>query len=323
VIKNLELTLEGVERQMHVGEAAAKRSADAADEANVKIHEHLAQCHEDVSLAMIDAADHTKDYGIRSERNRVLRLWYNFHINLEDSDGNEKKLPMSGWRNKQWSIRLGHAIAGGDESLWVGEEGMCDPECPVDAVFDGVSSEDDSGKMESSSVSVEFQTKLVKLMSKAGTQRNGIKAAWTLSEISYGFKAAMPQVGDDDLFLALKNLVVRKIVLERAMGKSVEMVYVLADNYESEMVSINPNFGQDKVEPVDEREELRNDLCDILQSNQDVDGTLLPWAIRPLLFALRYKFSWLHADDIAAAMLTIKECREVGDGKYLWVGKPF
>jgi hypothetical protein len=300
---------------MQASGAAAEVSAEAANEAAVKIHEHLAKCHEDVSLALIDLGDHALEQGVLSERNRLLRLWYEFHINLEDS--NEQTIPTSGWRNKQASIRLGHAIADGSDSLWADEEGEWEPECPIDAEFAGEPpGEEDSKK-------TEFLVKLIKLMAKAGTQRDGMKAAWAFPEISYGLKAAMPQVGDDELFLALKDLVIRKIVVERAMGRSVESAYVLVDDYKSGLALIDPDADRAEHEKTDEGEKLLQELREILQSNQDGDGKLLPWSIHGLVFAIRYKFGWVHADDVRAAMLTIKECREVGNGQYLWVGEPF
>jgi len=324
IIKNFELTLEGAAKKMQAGGVAAESSAEAADEAAVKIHEHLAKCHEDVSLALIDLGDHALEQGVLSERNRLLRLWYEFHINLDDS--NEKTIPTPGWRNKQASIRLGHAIADGSDSLWADEEGEWEPECPIDADFaedEKPSKKGDFREAEPNSTNKEFLVKLIRLMAKAGTQRDGMKAAWAFPEISYGLKAAMPQVGDDELFLALKDLVIRKIVVERAMGRSVESAYVLVDDYKSGLASIDPDADRAEHEKTDEDEKLLQELREILQSNQDGDGKLLPWSIHGLVFAIRYKFGWVHADHVRVAMRIIKECREVGNGQYLWVGEPF
>jgi hypothetical protein len=312
MLKNFELTLEGAAKKMQAGEAAAESSAEAADEAAVKIHEHLAKCHEDVSLALIDLGDNAKEQGVLSERNRLLRLWYDFHINLDDS--NEKTIPTSGWRNKQASIRLGHAIADGSESLWADEEGEWEPECPIDAEFAGEPpSEEDSKK-------TEFLVKLIKLMAKAGTQRDGMKAAWAFPEISYGLKAAMPQVGDDELFLALKNLVVRKIVVERPMGRSVESAYVLVDDYEFGLASIDPGAEKSKEHKPHEHEGLLKDLSEVLQSNCDSQGNPVPWTANGLRFALRDKGHFLDAAYVKSIMAEVDHCREIGDGKYLWTG---
>lgn len=319
IIKNFELTLERVEEFMRAGEVAAKYNADAADEANVKIHEHLAKCQEDVSLALIDSIGHAKEFGIRSERERVLRLWYDFHINLEDS--NEKTIPTSGWRNKQASIHLAHVIAGGGESLWANEEGEYEPECPVDADFaEEPSEKGDFREAEPNSPNKEFLIKLIRLMAKAGTQRDGMKAAWAFSEISYGLKVAMPQVGDDELFLALKDLVIRKLVVERPMGRSVESAYVLVDDYKSGLVWIDSGSERDECATADEGEKLLKDLSEVLQSNYDHQGNPLPWTANGLRFALRDKGHFLDAAYVKSVMVEVDHCREIGDGKYLWTG---
>ena len=285
-----QITLEDVEKFLGADEHAANEGAELADEAEW-----------DINYTVGRICDLRKDVGVSLERDRVLKLWYAFHTSMRDMDLANALRTMG--QAQQASLQLGYAIATGAD---------CNTVDSVD-VSGGTNNAN-----QNSNLNKNLLTGIVKLMSKAGTLRDGAKAQWTFSEIVYGISVATPDASEDLLGEAMKYLTDQKVVHKSQLGKCISSVYVLTDDYKQLMGSLGLDIDEPVVSKIDEHQEMVKDLCEILQSNRDTGGKLLPWSVNSLVFALGDKYKWVCSGDIGAAVLEIEECRQLGDKMYLW-----
>lgn len=285
-----QITLEDVEKFIGADDYAVEEGEEQVVEARLEIRNIVE-----------DICDRKMSVGVNSERDRVLRLWYAFHTSMKDMDLANALRTMG--QAQQASLQLGYAIATGVD--------------PRSVDLADVSVNTDVAESDHS-LNRKLLIGIVKLMSKAGTRIDGAKAHWALSEITYGISVAMPDVGEEALGEAMKYLVDQMVVHKSQPGKCISSVYVLTDNYKQLMESLGLDIGEPVAEKIDEHQWMVKDLREILQSNRDIGGKLLPWSMNSLVFALRDKYKWICSDDIEAAVLEIEECRQVGDKSYLW-----
>ena len=285
-----QITLEDVEKFLGADEYAAEEGKELAYEAELDVRSTVGRIY-----------DLRTGVGVNLERDRVLKLWHVFHTSMRDMDLANALRTIG--QAQQASLQLGYAIATGLD-------------CNATDSVDVSGGTDDANQK--SNLNKNLLTGIVKLMSKAGTLRDGAKAQWTFSEIVYGISVATPDAGEDLLGEAMKYLTDQRVVYRKQLGKCISSVYVLTDDYKKMMESLGLEVGEPAVTKIDERQEMIKDLREILQSNRDIGGKLLPWSMNSLVFALRDKYKWIHSDDIEAAVLEIEECRQLGDKMYLW-----
>jgi len=294
-----QITLEDVEKFLGADEHAAEEGEELVAEAELRVRDIVGEL-----------CDLRMGVGVNLERNRVLKLWYEFYTNLGNMVLPDATIPVT--KTRDASLRLGHAIATGRDMIVDPEES----EVSAEGVFTREQEDqEDVFAKEHDSIDRELLARLIRLMAKAGTRCNGAKAAWTIEEIQHGFKMASPETTLWQIESALKYLKKQEVVTSFESGKAGLILYLVCDKYDEYLKCLT---GAPDNQQIDEHEALLEDLRQILQSNRDIKGHLLPWTTHGLVFALRDKYAWADASTVRDAAMQIEGCREVGDGNYLW-----
>lgn len=146
----------------------------------------------------------------------------------------------------------------------------------------------------------ELIIKIVKLMAKAGTQKDGLKAAWSNGEIGYGFKIAEPELRDDVLRDAVQYLVRQEVLIEKPLGKCNETVYFLTDGYQKYLSGLDGTAG--KEHEVLWSKMLQDQVRVLLRSNRDEAGKILPWTWNQMYYAIKGDHPMVLMGEIKEAL---------------------
>ena len=121
----------------------------------------------------------------------------------------------------------------------------------------------------------ELKENIIKLMAKAGTERDGLSAAWNVSDIKYGLSRIYSDIDYARLKNAIRVLLNNKDIRSEVgiSGPDREMVYIytLCDKH-----AVNV-----KKKTVDEL------IMEFLQSARDNNGDFVVWTRNQLYFALK------------------------------------
>ena len=119
----------------------------------------------------------------------------------------------------------------------------------------------------------ELKENIIKLMAKAGTERDGLSAAWNVSDIKYGLSRIYSDIDYARLKNAIRDLLNNKDIRSEVCisGLDNEMGYILCDKH-----AVNV-----KKKTVDEL------IMEFLQSARDNNGDFVVWTRNQLYFALK------------------------------------
>lgn len=256
--------------------------------------------------------------GVEDERMRVFRLWKEFHDWLSECSVSEKVI-------ERRLLILGEEIL---DKPMASQSEVVDP--PIDAIWKS----NDTGEDESACDSLgvyekkepvvedKLMSNIVKLMAKAGTRRNGLKAGWTIEEILYGLKMVMPSVQTESIDSAIVCLKENGVVEDFNGGRSGIRIYCLGDDYAAGPEEVQHEDVPSEKPSIRRQQELRRDLGYVLRSNTDTNGKLMPWKTNSLFYALRDNHPWVTKGDIIAAASSAEWCEEVAPGVYQFVEVP-
>jgi len=141
------------------------------------------------------------------------------------------------------------AVAAGDEQLKIERPPRSyDVESQEDDFVD-VEDDDDLEVDEKPEVERDpaFEEKLIKVMSMAGTKKDGDAAIWEVEQIVYGLQKVLPNLTDSEVFFALSAMAGDGIVIFLDKGDTFDLAkarFVLADQYAAK---------QEERRPLDER----------------------------------------------------------------------
>ena len=182
---------------------------------------------------------------------------------------------------------------------------------------EGIAAEVEQQAEEKSHLDETLTTNVVKLMAKAGTRRNGLKAGWTADEIDYGLRVVMPGVQIGAIETVLASLKKAGVVDDFNSGKPGIRIYAVKDDY-AERLGWQPEEVKKPDAEAERLEALRRDLRSTLQSNHDASGKLLPWKLSSLFYALQDGHPWVTRPVVAATASAEPGCSEVAPQVYEW-----
>jgi hypothetical protein len=265
------------------------------------------------------------DAEVAVERLRAVRCWALFHSAFVDDlhrlAGAENELARI---FEEKSRNLGRMILG--TTMKVAEAaGVLVPrgatETAVGSTFasfldeEGIVEEVEEKAEEARLEGVLFMN-VVKLMAKAGTRRNGLRAGWSTEEIDYGLQVIMPGVKVGAIEAVLSRLKQAGVIEDFSARNPLIRIYCLKDDYlkrlgwEEEPKAQEP--GAEKVEA------LRRDLRSTLQSNRDASGQIMPWKLSALFYALQDGHPWGTRPVVVATASAEPCCSEVAPQVYQW-----
>jgi len=311
-----EKSFDKVERCVGTDELVAEESGEYAEAVRSSILSRITFAQNSIEEELMDHARRMHDVGKYQERDRVVRLWVEFHRKLEALD-------------LVSSLQLGHSVL--KESIEFGylltEQQSPAPKA-VPNIFvdkatmvaeaspeDGVSEYD----IEHQTIDKVLLSKIIKLMAKAGTRKQGVKAAWSSGEILYGLEKIVPGLNGESLAVAIRYLIRQEVIIESSLGNTAEKVYSLVEKYETYLEHLGERI-------TDETRSVDSLIRYLLASNKDAKGTPTPWSLNSLFFAARDSYPEISREDIKRAIEQIQECHETQSGVYQWIsgsnGKP-
>jgi hypothetical protein len=156
---------------------------------------------------------------------------------------------------------------------------------------------------------------IVKLMVKAGTKKDGMSAVWSAEEIEHGLKEVHPEIDIELVEQQLEALMSVEVVVKSRLGNTSDHVYCVADNGLEEMdIEVG---GPEEKEP-GKKEALAKTIGELLLTNKDEEGKLLPWTLNQLLFAARdsHRMISMTDEDIREAADECPVCVEINNCQY-------
>jgi hypothetical protein len=167
--------------------------------------------------------------------------------------------------------------------------------------------DDHGGDVELQALSIsELAQVMVKLMGKAGTYKDGLSAIWRPEEIVSGLTHVMPS-SQEDVDRELDMLYLEGVVKKQIIGKTNDIVYVLADDAFAVL-------GLHEINNVDVVEKLGS----LIKSNKDVDGNYMPWTVNQIMFAVRGDMPSLTEQALHEIMADVPGCAWVDDHQYIY-----
>jgi len=238
------------------------------------------------------------DLGVCAERLRVLACWREFHDSV-CSCGCVNDAVLR-------SLEFAEAIIGDDGTEVLAESAETSTQAADPVCGDVVERQAGSDGL--------FATNVVKLMAKAGTRSQGLRAGWTVEEILYGLRVIMPEVKADEIHEVLMRLVRDGGVENVDGGNPALRIFCLRDDY-AERLGM-PGVVPESLAPEAGRAEaIRRDIEEILRSNRDASGALVKWKTGGLFYALRDRYPRITRATVAEMASVF----EVEPGVYRWV----